>query len=339
MRKKKQQKNTSETRTERLSPDVLVAEQEKKSRHILAKLLCLIAAICVWLYVMNQESEGYERTFAQIPVLVDGVSSLNAVGDMSVISGYDNTIDVTVVGKKSEVQALTPADIRASVDVSRLNEAGRHTLMVTVQLPDHITQIGELDITADVYVDTNTTREVPVRIINLDYIINSSYTFGTPVLSREVVTVTGPQLVLDSIDCAGLSFNLGNVTTSTTMVGSPTLLDAEGVAISNPYIRCDVTEITVEIPVIASKQIPLTATYAAPALMSMWAAEITPALITVCGDPLVLANLNELSVYTINMDAKEGEYVISSIELPEGVTMGEKTIADSIYVRIRRSVG
>lgn len=324
-------------RKEHLSPDVLVAEQEKKSRHIFAKLLCLVAAICVWLYVMNQESVGYERTFTQVPVLVDGVSALNAENDMTVISGYDNTVDVTVSGKKSEVQALTPEDIRASVDVSRLSEAGRHTLAVQIQIPDNMTQVSDGEVTADVYVDINTTREVPVRIVNLDYIINSSYTFGTPVLSRETVTVTGPQQVLENIECAGLSFNLGNVTTSTTMVGSPKLLDAEGVAISNPYIRCDVSEITVDIPVKTTKQLRLTAAYESPELMSMWAAEITPATILVSGDPIILATMYDITVYTVTADAKEGEYVISSIDLPEGVTAEGRT--DSIYVRVRRSVG
>ena len=337
MRKKKQTESTSAPRKEHLSPDVLVAEQEKKSRHIFAKLMCLVAAICVWLYVMNQESVGYERTFTQIPVLVDGVSALNTESDMSVISGYDNTIDVTVSGKKSEVQALTPEDIRASIDVSVLSEAGRHTLAVNVQVPDHVALAGDGVITADVYVDINTTREVPVRIVNLDYIINSSYTFGTPVLSRETVTVTGPQLVLENIDCAGLSFNLGNVTTSTTMVGSPQLLDKEGVAISNPYIRCDVNEITVDIPVMTSKLIKLTAAYETPELMSLWAAEITPSGIMVTGDPIILATIYEITVYTVTADVKEGEDVISSIELPVGVTAEERT--DSIYVRVRPSVG
>jgi len=337
MRKKKQTESTSNSYKEHLSPDVLVAEQETKSRHIFAKLLCLVAAVCVWMYVMNQESVGYERTFTQIPVLVDGVSALNTESDMSVISGYDNTIDVTVSGKKSEVQALTPGDIRASVDVSVLSEAGRHTLAVDVQVPDHVALAGDGEITADVYVDINTTREIPVRIVNLDYIINSSYTFGTPVLSRETVTVTGPQLVLENIDCAGLSFNLGNVTTSATMVGSPQLLDAKGVAISNPYIRCDVTEVTVDIPVMTTKQIKLTATYASPELTSLWAVEIIPATISVTGDPIILATIYEIPVYTVTADAKEGEYVISSIELPEGVTAKEQ--ADSIYVRVRPSVG
>lgn len=333
---KKKQENI--TRAEHLEPDVIVADQEgKHSKHIFAKIMCLIAAVCVWLYVMNLERTDYERTFTQVPVIVDGVASLNASCDMSVISGYDNTVDVTVSGKKSEVQAMTAENIRVSVDVSALREAGKFNMPVKIQLPSNILSVNEEDLVAEVYVDVNATREVPVRILSLDYIISSSYTLGEPVLSLETVTVTGPGQVLDLIDCAGLSFTLGSVTTSTTMVGTPSLVDTDGVKISNPYIRCDVSEITVDIPVETTKLIKLVADYASPELLDDWAAEITPQSIMVKGDPMTLATLTEIVVYTIDKDVKEGEYVVSSIDLPDGVTSEGKT--GSIYVRIRHSVG
>ena len=329
-------KNQAENIREHTVPDVMVAdEQKKKSSHLFAKLLCLFAATCVWIYVMNLEATDYERTFTQIPVAVDGVTQLNADSNMSVISGYDNTVDVVISGKKSDVQKLTAEQIRASVDVSTMNVAGKFAVPVQVQPPAGFTVVNADRLTAELYLDANTERQVPVRITNLDYIVSSSYTMGAPVLSHETVTVKGPAQVLDLIECAALEFDLGTVTTSTTMVGTPKLEDADGVRVSNPYVRCDIKEITVEIPVTMTKEIRLVASYQVPELKSNWMAEIRPATVTVIGDPMQLAQLEEIAVYEIAVGVGEGEYVVgaSAIDLPQGIEVVDVPASITVVVR------
>lgn len=338
---RKTKNNQAQSVHEHVVPDVVVAQEqtERKQRHILAKLLCLIAATCVWMYVMNLESINYERTFTQIPVVIDGVAQLNADSNMSVISGYDNAVDVIISGKKSDVQNLSPEDIRVSVDVSTMTEAGKFSVPVQVQTPEGFAVINAEQLNAELYVDVNTERQIPVRITNMDYIVSSSYTLGAPVLSHETVTVKGPAQVLDLIECAALEFDLGTVTTSTTMVGSPKLEDADGVRVSNPYVRCDINEITVEIPVTMTKEIPLVASYKVPELKNGWKAEIRPATVTVVGDPMLMTNLEEIVVYEIPVGVVEGEYVVGGgvISLPKGVTAVNAPV--SITVIIRRTLG
>lgn len=340
MRKKKQ-KDTEVTYLERMAPDVVVddGQKSKKSRHIFAKLLCLLAATCVWMYVMNLETTDFERVFTQVPVVIDGVTQLNADSDMSVISGYDNTVDVIVSGKKSEVQALTAEQIRASVDVAALNEAGKFSMPVSIQLPDAFKAVNEGQLVAEIYVDVNTTREIPVRIAKLNYVANLNYTMGEPVLSRDTVTVTGPRQVLELIDCAALNFDLGNVTTSTTMVGTPRLVDADGVPLSNPYVRSDITEITVNIPVETTKVIKFTASYALPELANRWVVEFDPVTVTIKGDPLPVEQVLAIPIYTITNNTKAGEYAVGAgaIELPEGVVLQDAL--ESIIVRISPVAG
>ena len=339
MRKKKQKK--AEAFREYAVPDVVVADEqeERKKRHILAKLFCLVAATCVWIYVMNLESIDYERTFSQVPVVIDGVTKLNADSNMSVISGYDNKVDIVVSGKKSDVQKMTAEDIRVSVDVSTMAEAGKFTVPVQVQLPAGFVAVNAEELTADLYLDVNTHREIPVRITNLDYIVSSSFTMGEPILSHDTVTVTGPAQVLDLIDHAALEFDLGTVTTSVTMVGTPQMEAADGVRVSNPYVRCDIKEITVAIPVTTTKELKLVATYEVPELRGGWMAEITPVTVTVKGDPLLLGKLEQIAVYEIAVGVSAGQYNIgtSIIELPLGVSVVNPP--ESIAVRVIRIAG
>jgi YbbR domain-containing protein len=271
--------------------------------------------------------------------VIDGVAQLNANSNMSVISGYDNAVDVVISGKKSDVQNLTAEEIRVSVDVSTMTQAGKFSVPVEVQVPAGFAVINADLLNAELYVDVNTERQVPVRITNLDYIVSSSYTMGTPILSHETVTVKGPAQVLDLIECAALEFDLGTVTTSTTMVGTPRLEDVDGVRVSNPYVRCDVNEVTVEIPVTMTKEIPLVASYKVPELKNGWKAEIRPATVTVVGDPMLMTNLNEIVVYEIPVGVVEGEYVVGGgvIDLPMGVSA--VNAPTSIVVIVRRVLG
>ena len=340
MRKKKL-KDTEAAEMEHMQPDVTVADErkEKKSRHIFAKILCLFAAAIVWMYVMNLESTDFEQVFSQLPVVVDGVAQLSAESDMSVISGYGNTVDIIVSGKKSEVQKLTAEDIRVSVDVSELSEAGKFTLPVQVQLPDNFTAVNESLLNTEIYVDVNTTREIPIRTVKKGYSISTSYVMGEPELSQETVTVTGPQQVLELIDCALLELNLGNLTTSATVVATPRLVGADGTPISNPYVRFENDEITANISVETTKTVKFTATYALPELANKWMVEFDPVSVTVKGDPLDLEQVEAIPVYTITADTKAGEYVIGAdaVYLPSGVELQETL--DSITVRIRQIVG
>ncbi len=338
---KKKQRNIDQSLREHTVPDVVVAAEqgEKKKRHIFAKLMCLIIATCVWLYVMNQESTDYEQSFTQLSVVVDGVTQLHAQSNMSVITGYDNTVDVIVSGKKSDVQALSAEDIRVSVDVSELSEAGRFTVPVDIQLPEGFVAINAAQLTAEVYVDVNTEREIPVQIHNLDYVVSSSFAMGQPILSHETVIVKGPAQVLDLVDCAALDFKLGNVTTSVTMVGTPRLVDADGIPVSNPYVRCDVSEITVNIPVTTTKELALVPSYLLPELKNGWTAEITPATILVSGDPMLLSGLSEISVFEIRVNAVEGTYTVGvdAIKLPEGVVVED--LPETLSVHLHRIYG
>lgn len=309
---------------------------EKESGHLVAKLMCLVVAFGIWLYVTGTGDALEERTIVEVPVSLIGVSDLHMATDMSVIYGYDEMVDVIVTGKRSDVLALTADDLSASADVSVLTEAGRFSLPVNIQLPAGISVVGGEGISINVYVDLDMTKQVPVRVANLDYVIDASYRVGEPKLSLDAVTVKGPGLVLDTIEYAGVSFNLGTMMTSMTMVATPYLYDRDGERISNPYVRCSTTEIVVNIPVYTQKTLPLSAQYALPEYKEIYTVQFDPAGVTVQGDPSLINRLEDIVAFTVDKSIREGEYTVSFPELPTGLTqVGGLT---SIRVRVSRVV-
>ncbi|NLW73311.1 MAG: hypothetical protein GX057_00210 [Clostridiales bacterium] len=285
-----------------------------------AFVVCLLMALSVWLYVMSTDDTSYEHTLSYVVVNLEGMENLTR-SDMSVISGFDNVASVTLRGRRADIGGLTAEQVNAYVDLSEITETGRHTLPVKVDLPGYSTLVSIEPSHVTVNVDINAVKDVEVRV-KIDYVVDATYIIGDPVPNHKTVMVTGPQSVLDKIEYAGVSFSPGHITTSLNLSGTLKFYDEYGRIVDNPYLKCDVSTITVSVTVTMRKTVPLTVTFES-GISSNYHVEIKPGEIILLGDPKILSEINEISVYTVKIN--EGSVGvplirhISRLGLPEGV--------------------
>ena len=69
-----------------------------------AKAVCVFLAFLIWLYVMQVDSPEYKEVFQSLPVELMNTQILDGESGLSVYSGYGNTVDVTIIGKKKSDQ-------------------------------------------------------------------------------------------------------------------------------------------------------------------------------------------------------------------------------------------
>ena len=67
-----------------------------KTSDLIPRLLCVVIAVVIWLYVMSNESPDYERTFSGVTVSIENTALLSSEYDLSVISGYGARADITL---------------------------------------------------------------------------------------------------------------------------------------------------------------------------------------------------------------------------------------------------
>jgi YbbR domain-containing protein len=285
-----------------------------------AVVICLLCSFAIWLYVMNTDDTGYQNTISYITVEIEGDTDIKNNG-MSITSGYGNVVTITLKGKRSDIGGLSAADITAYVDASDINKTGRYPLPVLINLPDNAELVSVEPSSISVNIDKNTqvTREIRVK---LNYSINAKYTVGDYVLNYDTVTITGPQSALDEIAYAAAVFNQGEINTSLTLSGSIALYNKFDQVIDNPDLKLSVTDIIVKVPVTMRKTVPVKLTFT-NGISPNYDITITPAEITLVGDPQILDTINDFSVYTINNDlivvGEPFKMLISSISLPDGV--------------------
>lgn len=292
-----------------------------KYQNLVAKVLCVLTAATLWFYVAGTNMAIEERKFTGVPVTVENVDVIEQELGMSVISGYDYTVDLTLQGPKAELDRLSVDDISAYVDVSEIKAAGEAALVIQTSMPAGINVTNQSASLISVYIDNSISKKVPVKVSHLSYVFEPFF-LGTPEPSVSAVSVTGPAAELDKIDHALVFLDLmdlGRLEKTVTATGIPVLKDINGEDIVNAYVKLQTGEITVRLPVYTKKNVKLVPMYEHGYYNSNYvSATVSPETITVKGDPDDLAHIDEVGLLIDETEVNDFGTNESFIEVPIG---------------------
>ena len=290
-------------------------------RWFFSKILCVLVALGIWIYVVNVTTQDFEKTFTLIDVTVEGWEELMDNTNMSVVNLEESKVSVTVSGLRSDIAKLTQSDFAAYIDISELTESGKHTLEVSVDLPSTVSLVSKYPQSVTISVDENIERAIPVDIDVTEYSMDTIYEMGTPVTDISVINIKGPSDVLNRVKSAKAYINLGTVMTSMVIRAEIVLVDKAGNSIDTTYLTLDNTSVTVTVPVTMEKSVPLVCTYL-PGVSSMSYSSVivTPGNVKVKGDPKVLNELDSITVFALDGSEVEKQTVnFASVLLPGGI--------------------
>lgn len=307
---------------------------------LLPRILCIVVAVVIWLYVMSNNSPDYERTFSGVSVGIENSAILMSEKDLSVISGHGSLVDITITGKRSDVVSYSLEDIVASVDVSAVNEGGRHQLSVSVATPDGCVLKSVYPTSVEVYVDELSTKTIPVKVNIKSVQYDQTISLGAVAPDVSAVTVSGPVSVIEAAKEAVVDLDLGTVTTSLNARGGIKIVNNDGAEIQNPYLVVSQSSVGVSVPVYVEKDIPIEVEMKHGYLTTdNSVVTVTPKKITVRADPKLLEGVTSFAVATVD-ETKLGDDTtqIVTINLPEGVENVSGSDTASISVRHRGTV-
>ena len=91
-------------------------ENNVRSRwgNLALKILAVLGAFLIWLYAEAMDDPNYTRDFVGIPVTITN----NAPNGLTVVSGSNYMVNITVQGNRKMVEELTYEDVEAFVDIS-----------------------------------------------------------------------------------------------------------------------------------------------------------------------------------------------------------------------------
>lgn len=282
---------------------------------ILVKCAAILIAFFIWLYAGAQEDVTKTEQFSDIPVQILTSDKYLPLND------FDYTVDVTVTARSRELDKLSTDSFKAIVDATNVSRAGEYTFDINVSYPGSAELVDQSLRTIVVEFDRTVTATVDVKVQLTNYNISDPYEIGTPVCDITQVAVTGPGEIVKQVDSALITIYAGNLTSTTTYGGRLVAADASGKQIVSNSLSLSRSDVTVTVPVLMSKVLPLKISSKYGYLNSS-NSEITvePASIIVKGEASVLKAMNEITLDPIDEKMLLKQSLTREIRLPEGVT-------------------
>ena len=275
---------------------------------ILPMLLSIVIAFCLWAYVITFVSSEREETFYDIPVSFQGEALLED-RNLMVVSETRPAVSLTLYGNRRELNKLDSSNIIIVADLSKIGEAGLHSLGYNVYYPGDIpgsafSVQSQYPNMVKVEVERRVTKDVPVNVVyegsvHTDYIADKE----NIELDNPYVNISGPASVVDQITQAMITVNLEDKSESFIESYRFTLSNAQGDPVDAKKVEVNIAEVSVTLYIKRVKEIKLVVDVVAGGGATEKTSTITidPAVIKIAGNETALEDIDEINLGTIHL--------------------------------------
>jgi len=294
-----------------------------KKHDIILRVLCVLVAMMLWLYVVSSDNPEIETEFRGVKVTLLNKDQLLDDRSLTVLSGDNTSVSIRVKGRRDKIKQIgSSANISATADLSVITTAGKHQVLYNTVLPvDGVEIIGRTPTYITVETDKIVTTTVPVQA-TINGSAPAGYLYGNYKLSPANVVLEGPNQELSKIAAAHVTIDADGLTESGNWVLEYTLLDSNGEEVSVSNVTRSDKVIVVTLPVTKTKQVPLTVDLvSAPGINSLYAStRISPSSILVTGEDQALETFNQLTLGTVDLASVTPDTPFTlPITLPNGI--------------------
>ncbi|HLS89345.1 MAG TPA: CdaR family protein [Sphingobacteriaceae bacterium] len=177
-------------------------------RDINIKILSVLLAISLWLYVSSEQNPEATQIFPLVEVV-----PRNLPEGLAIVTMDPERVSVTVRGRPSLFDDLEPSEVTAVVDLSDA-EAGIVARVIRVELPDGLQAIEITPSEAVLALESFAERELPVEI-SLEGNSNGQVSVASPLVFPSQVKLTGAETrvnevarVVGAVDIEGITGNM-----------------------------------------------------------------------------------------------------------------------------------
>lgn len=302
---------------------ILRTLRDMVTKNKLLKVLSLLFALIIWSVMITTESPMRTRTIHDVPVAVNGYTSLRNRG-FAIPGGYESleyTAQVLIEVPQSDL-ASSQDKVTARIDLADVVTSGGQWVDVIGSVPG-----GNAICTPRrvwIEVEPLTHRSVPVDV-RTDGVLSEGYRIEAIDGSPDSITVSGPKSLVDQVTSAQVTVDLSHTTSSINRSFDYVLLDGSGAAMDTSELEFpDGTAIMVSAEVLPLVSIPvdkegcLTGDVADGYYLKSVQAQ--PDSIQVSAPQAVLDEIGRLALSPIDIDGKSESFtVVADVQKPNDI--------------------
>ena len=305
-------------------------------------LLSVFLAVILWLYVRAEKDPVSDARIRNIPVQITGSRVLSSKG-LTVAGLSSDRVSTTLQAPASVLSDISRKNITATIDVSRIDEAGEHTLSYNIVLPTNVNTDGVViqekePETITVTVEKLYTSTLPIEF-RFEGSVAKGYQAGTPTIDPVNVTISGAVEQVNRVARAVVVLEAKDLKEQYTGDLPIRLLDANGDELKDLEVELSSETAYIVYPIVVVKEIPLTVNVIAgggATQENISEPLIVPSKITVAGTQEDIDHLTEISLGSIDLSKVVGTsnftFTIDldpSLENVTGITEAKVTVTVS----------
>lgn len=311
----------------------------KINKRALWILISFAIALGMWCAVMDVRNPEQEYQYKSIVVQLEDEELGPDLAGLTVLQGEGQVINVTVRGRRNDLILLDSSEIVATASLAGLTQAGDYYVAVSVQLPNSDSIVSGLSTKKiPVKLEKMTTVSIPIRVLNRIQ-TQSGYVAGTPALSSQSVTVTGPEAEVNYLSYAQVVLEGDGFTSAMETDAQLQLYNQNDEQVKNQYITTDIQTVHVQVPVYAVKTVPLVTQTTGELSEDLYLTELAMGAteVQIYGSTAALDAVDELKLSPVDLSAITGSSLVTcSVELPSGVSLTGSSNTVSVSVMVDR---
>ncbi len=303
--------------------------------------ISLFLAVLLWLYVINVVNPNATIRMHGVPVILQGVTALESK-DLMVTELSRDSMKLKVSGKRKTFLQLNQSVITVNLDVSKITEAGTHTLtgeyvLANSMLRNSLTVTEKEGFSVRVTVEPRASKEIPIKA-ELDGTPAEGFAIDAISAQPSVLKISGPEDVINQITGALVQIEAEQLKEALKQEQLPILfLDENGALVQGDHVTKSVNTCSATVSVVKVVELPLTLLLVPGGGAGREDARVTisPASITVSGSEALLDGVKEYQLGRVELSeifySQSRSFPIS---LPPGIRSHTAQESATVFITI-----
>ena len=296
-------------------------------KNLTAKIIALIMAINLWVFVMNEQNPPVE-TSMDIPLEVRNLSNSVIAVDIP------ESVRVKVRGPRTLIIGLSPKDIKSYVDLKGLADGG-NTAKVNTAIPANFELVEVSPEKINFRLDTIASRQLPVeaKIVGTPAagVVVGKITYSVP-----AVTVKGPSELLNTVSKVLATVDVSGQTTDFTINAPLSLVDENGKKVEGLTVSPGNVSISLAVtPIVHKKVVDVKLNIVGILAKGLTLNQIStnPEKVEISGDDKVLGKTDFIFTEPVNLATIDKDTALEvKLQLKDGVVSSKNSVIVNIIV-------
>lgn len=310
------------------------------------KLLSVLIALVLWFVVVMTNNPKDTKRLYNIPVTLTNVELLADQGKVYAVLDNTDMVTVTVEMPRDKMSELSPSDIVAEADVSKLTEI--NSVPISCYVINEDLNVSNITCSRDA-VRLSVEDKID-RWFNVEYRqlgeVAEGYIVDNVERNPTRINVSGPRSAIEKIGNVVVEADVTNATSDVSVNVDPAFYDKEGNLLPPSNITKNEETVHVDVKVLATKEVPVEVNYkGTPAEGYLLTGEVKcePSSVMISGTLGTLATVNKIVIpeedlditgatetYTANISIRK--YVPTYVNLVDNGTLTNGRAAVSVVI-------